>query len=45
VSTAVIDFAKRTNAVEAGFLAAGVTVSAVAGIQSLFALVGWMLVG
>jgi hypothetical protein len=45
VSSSVIDFAKRTNAVESGFLAAGITVSAVAGIQSLFALLSWMISG
>jgi type IV secretory pathway TrbD component len=45
VSSSVIELAKRTNAVESGFLAAGLTVSAVAGIQSLFGLLSWMISG
>jgi hypothetical protein len=43
LSSSVIDFAKRTNAVESGFIAAGVTVSAVAVLQSVFALLTWMI--
>jgi hypothetical protein len=45
LSSSVIDFAKRTNAVESGFIAAGVTVSAVAVLQSVFALLTWMIAG
>jgi hypothetical protein len=45
VSSSVIDFAKRTNAVESGFLAAGITVSAVACMQSVFALMSWLIAG
>ena len=45
MSSSVIDFAKRTNAVESGFIAAGVTVSAVAVLQSVFALLTWMIAG
>jgi hypothetical protein len=45
VSSSVIDFAKRTNAVESGFLAAGITVSAVAVVQSVFVLISWMIFG
>jgi hypothetical protein len=45
LSSSVIDFAKRTNAVKSGFIAAGVTVSAVAVLQSVFALLTWMIAG
>lgn len=45
MSSSVIDFAKRTNAIESGFLAAGVTVAAVAGLQSVFALLTWVISG
>ncbi len=45
MSSSVIEFAKRTNAIESGFLAAGITVSAVAGLQTLFALLTWVISG
>ena len=45
MSSSVIDFAKRTNAIESGFLAAGITVSVLAGLQSLFALLTWAISG
>ena len=45
MSSSVIDFAKRTNAVESGFIAAGMTVSAVAVMQLLFALASWVIAG
>lgn len=41
MSSSIIRFAKSTNAVESGFLAAGVTIWIVAVVQSFALLVGW----
>jgi hypothetical protein len=45
MSSSIIDFAKSSNAVETGFVAAGVTVSAVAVVQSLFVVLMWVIYG
>ena len=39
----VENFARSTAAVETGFLVAGVTVSVIAGIQTLVAVAGWLI--
>ena len=41
MSSSIIRFAKSTNAVESGFLAAGVTIWVVAVVQSFALLLGW----
>jgi hypothetical protein len=45
VSTSIIRFAKSTSAVESGFIAAGVTVSTIAAIQSLAVVMNWIIFG
>jgi len=45
VSSAIINFAKSSNAVETGFVAAGITVSILAVAQSLFAVLNWVFFG
>jgi hypothetical protein len=41
-STSIAIFSGVTRAVECGFMAAGVTVAAIAAVQSIAILVGWV---
>jgi hypothetical protein len=45
MSSSIINFAKSSNAVETGFVAAGITVSILAIAQSLFAVLSWLIFG
>ena len=41
----VMNFARSTTAVESGFIAAGITVSFIAGVGSLAAILSWVFFG
>ena len=43
MSSSIANFAKSTNAVESGFVAAGVTIWILAVVQSLGLLLGWII--
>lgn len=44
-STSITRFARSTNAIQSGFIAAGVTVSVIAGIGSLATVLSWIFFG
>jgi Flp pilus assembly pilin Flp len=45
VQHSIANFTRWTIAVESGFLAAGVTISVIAGLQSLSILLRWIFLG
>jgi len=45
VSSSVIPFVPTASAVEAGFVAAGITISAIAAVQSLGIVLSWIFFG
>lgn len=41
----IVNFVRSTEAIESGFIAAGITVSVIAGIGSLATLLSWIFFG